>query len=50
MDPLAAHNAANPGSPLREGACWTPVLRTRGDAPRIVPALVTGTAGAPHRR
>ncbi|MEV8308863.1 pectate lyase [Streptomyces flavidovirens] len=50
VDLLAAHNAANPGNPLREGAGWTPVLRTRVDAPRVVPALVTGKAGAPRRR
>ncbi|WP_028812625.1 pectate lyase family protein [Streptomyces flavidovirens] len=50
VDLLAAHNAANPGNPLRAGAGWTPVLRTRVDAPRAVPALVTKNAGAPRRR
>ncbi|OEJ23824.1 pectate lyase [Streptomyces agglomeratus] len=50
VDLLAAHNAANPANPLRAGAGWTPVLRTRVDSPRVVPALVTGRAGAPHRR
>ncbi|MGW7056580.1 pectate lyase family protein [Streptomyces sp. NPDC054887] len=49
VDLLAAHNAANPGNPLREGAGWTPELRTRVDAPRAVPALVTRWAGAPGR-
>ncbi|WP_420803271.1 hypothetical protein [Streptomyces spiramyceticus] len=41
VDLLAAHNAANPGNPLREGAGWTPVLRTRVDVSRVVPTLVT---------
>ncbi|MBT2399460.1 polysaccharide lyase family 1 protein [Streptomyces sp. ISL-100] len=48
MDLLAAHNTANPGNPLREEAGWTPTLRTRVDHPRVVPALVTGRAGAPR--
>ncbi|WP_138909974.1 pectate lyase family protein, partial [Streptomyces chryseus] len=50
VDLVAAHNAANPGDRLREGAGWTPVLRTRVDAPRHVPALVTRRAGAHHLR
>ncbi|GAA2963366.1 pectate lyase [Streptomyces enissocaesilis] len=47
-DLVAAHNAANPGNPLREGAGWTPALRTRVDPPQAVPALVTRRAGAPR--
>lgn len=50
VDLLAAHNTANPANPLRADAGWTPVLRTRVDNPRVVPALVTGKAGTRHQR
>ncbi|MER5965131.1 polysaccharide lyase family 1 protein [Streptomyces sp. NPDC002057] len=46
VDLLAVHNAQFPDEPLRPDAGWTPVLRTRVDHPRAVPALVGHRAGA----
>ncbi|MFE6068165.1 polysaccharide lyase family 1 protein [Streptomyces sp. NPDC056525] len=46
VDLLAVHNARFPEELLRADAGWTPVLRTRVDHPRAVPALVDRHAGA----
>ncbi|WP_395365810.1 polysaccharide lyase family 1 protein [Streptomyces sp. YH02] len=46
VDLLAVHNAQFPEELLRADAGWTPVLRTRVDHPRAVPALVDHRAGA----
>ncbi|MFF5920364.1 polysaccharide lyase family 1 protein [Streptomyces flavochromogenes] len=46
VDLLAVHNAQFPDELLRADAGWTPVLRTRVDHPRAVPALVGHRAGA----
>ncbi|WP_282692578.1 pectate lyase [Streptomyces sp. CC208A] len=50
VDLLAVHNEQIPSEILRPDAGWTPVLRTRVDHPRAVPALVGHRAGAgrPH--
>lgn len=45
-DLIAVHNAGVPAEQLTPGAGWTPVLRTRIDNPRAVPALVDRGAGA----
>ncbi|MDK1473365.1 pectate lyase [Streptomyces sp. 549] len=45
-DLIAVHNAGVPEEQLTEGAGWKPVLRTRVDNPRAVPALVKRHAGA----
>lgn len=45
-DLIAVHNAEVPDEILKSGAGWTPVLRTRVDSPRAVPALVARLAGA----
>ncbi|UYQ65832.1 polysaccharide lyase family 1 protein [Streptomyces peucetius] len=50
VDLLAVHNAEVPEETLRPDAGWTPVLRTRVDHPRAVPALVTHRAGAGRLR
>ncbi|MFW6689681.1 pectate lyase family protein [Streptomyces sp. MAR4 CNX-425] len=49
-DLVAAHNAANPDTPLQCGAGWTPELRTRVDHPRAVPGVVRARAGAGRLR
>ncbi|MFI9113974.1 polysaccharide lyase family 1 protein [Streptomyces venezuelae] len=46
VDLLAVHNTQFPEEQLRADAGWTPVLRTRVDHPRAVPALVDHRAGA----
>lgn len=46
VDLLAVHNTQFPEELLRADAGWTPVLRTRVDHPRAVPALVDHHAGA----
>ncbi|WP_327175079.1 pectate lyase [Streptomyces sp. NBC_01335] len=45
-DLIAVHNAGVPAEQLASGAGWTPVLRTKVDSPRAVPALVDRQAGA----
>ncbi|WP_030692441.1 polysaccharide lyase family 1 protein [Streptomyces globisporus] len=50
VDLLAAHNAQYPAEQLRGDAGWTPVLRTRVDHPKAVPALVGHHAGAGRLR
>ncbi|MFF7177104.1 polysaccharide lyase family 1 protein [Streptomyces sp. NPDC008121] len=50
VDLLAVHNAEFPDEALRGDAGWTPVLRTRVDHPRAVPALVGHRAGAGRLR
>lgn len=45
-DLLAAFDAANPATPIAQGAGWTPTLRTRVDNPLAVPHIVDGGAGA----
>ncbi|WP_405859643.1 pectate lyase [Streptomyces sp. NBC_00090] len=50
VDLLAVHNAQYPAELLRADAGWTPVLRTRVDHPRAVPALVDHRAGAGRLR
>jgi pectate lyase len=50
VDLIAVHNAEVPEETLRPGAGWTPVLRTRVDDPRAVPALVAARAGAGRLR
>ncbi|MET9649637.1 pectate lyase [Streptomyces sp. NPDC006460] len=50
VDLLAVHNAQYPAEILREGAGWTPVLRTRVDSPQAVPGLVDHRAGAGRLR
>ncbi|MFF1506816.1 polysaccharide lyase family 1 protein [Streptomyces sp. NPDC058326] len=49
-DLLAVHNAQFPEELLRADAGWTPVLRTRVDHPRAVPAVVAHHAGAGRSR
>ncbi|GAA2320091.1 pectate lyase family protein [Streptomyces violaceusniger] len=49
-DLLALHNAGVPGETLGDDAGWTPTLRPRVDAPRVVPGVVDGGAGAGRRR
>ncbi|MBP2586085.1 pectate lyase [Streptomyces sp. PvR006] len=46
VDLLAVHNTQFPEELLRADAGWTPVLRTRVDHPKAVPALVDRGAGA----
>ncbi|MFI0728871.1 polysaccharide lyase family 1 protein [Streptomyces sp. NPDC021225] len=46
VDLLAVHNAGVPAEQLGDDAGWTPTLRTRVDAPRAVPGIVDGHAGA----
>ncbi|MFE5945482.1 polysaccharide lyase family 1 protein [Streptomyces sp. NPDC056480] len=46
VDLLAVHNTQFPDELLRADAGWTPVLRTRVDHPKAVPALVDRHAGA----
>ncbi|MGW0120453.1 pectate lyase family protein [Streptomyces sp. NPDC003327] len=50
VDLLAVHNEQYPAELLRGDAGWTPVLRTRVDHPRAVPALVDHRAGAGRLR
>ncbi|WP_051804340.1 polysaccharide lyase family 1 protein [Streptomyces griseus] len=50
VDLLAVHNEQFPAEALRGDAGWTPVLRTRVDHPRAVPALVGHRAGAGRLR
>ncbi|MGW6390427.1 pectate lyase family protein [Streptomyces sp. NPDC055103] len=50
VDLLAVHNEQYPGELLRADAGWTPVLRTRVDHPKAVPALVDHRAGAGRLR
>ncbi|MEU6882142.1 pectate lyase [Streptomyces sp. NPDC046712] len=50
VDLLAVHNAQIPGETLREGAGWTPSLRTRVDVPQAVPGIVDHCAGAGRLR
>ncbi|WP_426404647.1 pectate lyase family protein [Streptomyces sp. R-07] len=50
VDLLAVHNAQYPAEQLRADAGWTPVLRTRVDHPKAVPALVDHHAGAGRLR
>ncbi|MEV8588910.1 polysaccharide lyase family 1 protein [Streptomyces sp. NPDC051180] len=50
VDLLAVHNEQYPAEALRPDAGWTPVLRTRVDHPRAVPALVDRLAGAGRLR
>ncbi|MEU5216994.1 polysaccharide lyase family 1 protein [Streptomyces sp. NPDC020807] len=50
VDLLAVHNEQYPAEVLRGDAGWTPVLRTRVDHPRAVPALVDHRAGAGRLR
>ncbi|MFF3411270.1 polysaccharide lyase family 1 protein [Streptomyces sp. NPDC002742] len=45
-DLIAVHNAEIPAETLQSGAGWTPVLRTKVDAPRAVPGIVDHRAGA----
>ncbi|MET9892967.1 pectate lyase [Streptomyces sp. NPDC006465] len=45
-DLIAVHNAEIPAETLQSGAGWTPVLRTKIDAPRAVPGIVDHRAGA----
>jgi pectate lyase len=45
-DLIAVHNAQIPAETLQSGAGWTPVLRTKVDAPRAVPGIVDHRAGA----
>lgn len=49
-DLIAVHNAEIPDETLQSGAGWTPVLRTRVDHPRAVPAVVDRQAGAGRLR
>ncbi|MCX5394485.1 pectate lyase [Streptomyces sp. NPDC006482] len=50
VDLLAVHNEQYPEELLRADAGWTPVLRTRVDHPKAVPALVDHRAGAGRLR
>ncbi|MFB7591708.1 polysaccharide lyase family 1 protein [Streptomyces sp. NPDC056169] len=50
VDLLAVHNEQYPAEALRGDAGWTPVLRTRVDHPKAVPALVDHHAGAGRLR
>ncbi|MFG2648159.1 polysaccharide lyase family 1 protein [Streptomyces sp. NPDC048436] len=50
VDLIAVHNAEMPAETLQPDAGWTPVLRTRVDDPRKLPALLKHGAGAGKRR
>ncbi|MFV0136716.1 polysaccharide lyase family 1 protein [Streptomyces sp. HMX87] len=50
VDLIAAHNAQNPGTPLRSGAGWTPTLRTAVHPAWAVPLIVGHGAGAGRLR
>ncbi|WP_395572657.1 polysaccharide lyase family 1 protein [Streptomyces sp. BK79] len=49
-DLIAAHNAANPATPLRSGAGWTPTLRGKVLPAWAVPFVVDHGAGAGRLR
>jgi pectate lyase len=49
VDLIAVHNAELPTETLQSDAGWTPVLRTRVDDPRRLPALLKHGAGAGNR-